>query len=210
MKRLKFLVWVFLFVQILFVQFSSGQQNKTTFIKASPNTYAPSLYSEKINLQIILVNLPGADTKGSSFQGTYNMYFIPEGEIEKLAQNRGGSIDELRQNDIPNKILLNSGSFNKSLFNTSRVVEKVGIPFKIKVADKLRTMLGKIVVFYSVKIFDAKLRETVYKDSSFTYFPFERTDNSSPRKTFHISFFVNENSKIYTSSLPRDKTSTTW
>lgn len=198
----------------LFVFFSSqtvfGQKNKATFIQATPNFYAPNLYSEKINLQILLVDLPGSSVKGSFFQGSYKIYFVPEGEMEKLARSNGGIINELGQNDISNKILLSSGGFDKTLLKSNRVVEKVGIPFKSKVPDKSRTMLGRILIFYTIKIYDGKIEKTIYKDSSFSYFPFERESPNSPRDMFHLSFFVNENGKLYTSSLPRDKSSVIW
>lgn len=202
-------IGLFLF-QIAATHIALGQQNKATFVRVSPNTYSPSLYSQKINLQIMLVNLPGADTKGSSLQGSYKMYFMPEGVIEKLAQSKGGVIDQINPNDISNKILLNSGSFSKPSLNSNRYFEKIGIPFKSKVPDKSRTMLGNIVIFYTIKVYDAKLKKNVYKDSSFIYAPFDRADTNSPRITFHLSFFVNENGKLYDSSVPRDKSSTSW
>jgi hypothetical protein len=206
-------VFIYFALVICFVLSSQtfySQGNKTTFIRATADTYSPSLYSEKINLQILLVNLPGINDKKSNFQGSYKMYFIPEGVIENLAQSKGGTINELNPDDISNKILLNSGSFNKTALNSNRLFEKGSIVFKNKVNDKARTMLGKIVVFYSIKIYDAKLDKNIYKDSSFTYFPFERENVNNPRKTFHLSFFVNDNGKLYTSSLPKDKSSTSW
>jgi hypothetical protein len=209
-KKIYFRYCILTLCLTLFSQISYSQGNKATFIRATANTYSPSLYSEKINLQILLVNLPGASSKGSNFTGSYKIYFIPEGEIERVAQSKGGVIDELNPNDISSKVLLNSGNFNKSSLGSSRLFEKTAIPFKSKVNDKSRTMLGKIVVFYSLKIYDAKLNKNIYKDSSFTYFPFERDNVNSARKTFHLSFYVNESGKLYTSSLPRDKSGTTW
>lgn len=209
MKKKDVYCVVVLFI-ILSVQVIYSQGNKTNFIRVTANTQAPSLYSEKINLQILLVNLPGVSDKKSNFQGTYKAYFIPEGVIENLAQSKGGAIDELIPNEISNKTLLASGNFNRILLSSNRLFEKSSIAFKNKVNDKDRTMLGKIVVFYSVKIFDAKLNKNIYKDSSFTYFTFERDNINIARRTFHISFNVNENGKLYTSSLPRDKSSNSW
>ena len=187
-----------------------GQQNKGTYIRVDSNKYAPNLYSDKINIQVLLVNLPGLNTKGSNFQGSFKMYFIPEGELENFVQSKGGAIDELNESDISNKVLLGSGTFNKTLLSSSKIYEKIGIPFKQKVSDKQRNMLGKVEVFYTVKIYDAKLKTNVYKNSSFSYSVFDRNDLNQARNTFNLSFFVNEKGQLYTSSLPREKTSTTW
>jgi len=201
---------VSLILVLAFTQFSSAQQNKASVISASSGSYAPNLYSEKIKLQILLVNLPGADKMGSFFRGDYSVFFVPEGEIEKIAQAAGGYLDELTQDKLANKILLSKGHFNRANINRDRIVEISDIPFKSKVPDELRTMLGQIVIFYTIRIYDAKLKKNVYKDSSFTYLPFERTDKSAARRIFHLSFFVNNDGKLYTSSLPRDKSSTSW
>jgi hypothetical protein len=210
--KLNSLIRVFIISGFLFTlnQVNFSQGNKSTLTRTTENAYSPNLYSDKITLQILLVNLPGVDVKGSTFQCSYKAYFIPEGEIEKLMQSKGGSIGELSASDITNKTLLNSGNFVKSSVSSNRLYEKAGILFKSKVSDNLRTMLGNIVIFYSVKIYDAKLKKNIFKDSSFSYHPFERGDTSSSRKTFNVSFFVNENGNLYTSSLPRDKTSTAW
>lgn len=208
------IIYIFSFILFAFFQIgvvnSISGQNKTAFIRTSPNTYTPSLYSDKINIQVMLVNLPGVKFSGSTFQGTFKTYFIPEGEIEKLAQSKGGSIDKLNSGDISNKTLLISGSFNKNSLDKDRIYQKLEIPFKQKVPDKLRTMLGKIVTFYSIKIYDAKLKKSIYKDDSFTYFPFERDDTNKPRKIFHLSFYVNDRGSLYTSSLPRNTSDTNW
>lgn len=204
------LKYILLILILICAQASFPQGNKTSFIRATPNTYAPTLYSEKVDLQISLVNLPGVNAKGSSFRGSFTIYFIPEGVIENLTRSKGGVIEELRENEISNKVLLASGNFNKSSLNSSRTVERFAIPFKSKVSDKSQTMLGKVLVFYSIKIHDSKLKKSVYKNSSFTYFPFERTDTSVARRTFHLSFFVNDDGQLYTSSSPRDKSSTSW
>jgi hypothetical protein len=186
-----------------------GQTNRTTFFNITPNTYAPNLYSEKINLQISLVDLPGSHQKGSVFQGSYKIYFTPEGEIEKLAQNRGG-IDQMKGDDILTKILVAEGTFNKTLLAADRIFERRNIDFKSRVPDKQRTISGKLVIFYSIKVYDAKLKKSIYKDSIFIYFPFERSDTSKARDTFHLSFLVTENGQMFTSSLPRERSSTKW
>ncbi len=209
MKKLYFTIFIFL-LQAFSVQFAQAQANKSTFIKVTPNLYAPELYAEKIALQIMLVNLPGLEESRSSFQGSYNIYFIPEDEIGKQAQSRGGVINQLKPGDISNKIFISTGKFNKTQLSSNRVFEKNNILFRSKVPDKLRMMRGNIVIFYSIKIYDGKLKKSVYRDSSFIYFPFETENTNNARKTFHISFFVNEGGKLYTSSLPREKTTTIW
>ncbi len=195
---------------LLAVKYSFGQKSKSTFIRASPNVYAPNFYSDKLNLQVMLVNLPGVQTKGSSFAGSYSIYFVPEGEIERIVESRGGTIDELKQTDVTNKILLNQGSFSKPSPALNRTLEKSGILFRQKVPDKQRTMLGEILIFYSLKIYDAVLKKSIYKESVFFYLPFEPENMTEARKTLYLSFYINENGKLYTSSLPRDKSSTSW
>jgi hypothetical protein len=207
-KKHIFFALVFLTTLITFT-FVNAQNRKGTFTRITANAYSPGLYSDKIDFQILLVNLPGVDIKGSTFEGSYKTYFMPEGELEKLLQGKGGVIDELSASDINNKTLINSGKFNKSVLGSSRLFEKVGIPFKSKVPDNLRTMVGKVIVFYSIKIYDAKLKKTVFKDSSFMYSVYEGNTETA-RKTICLSFFVNENGKLYTSSLARDKSSTSW
>jgi len=211
MKNPKNLKYLFIMLCIaIFTHNICGQSRQTTYIRATANTHSPTLYSDKINIQFLLVNLPGVNISGSYFEGVYQIYFIPEGEIERLAQKKGGVIDELNGKELENKTLLSSGNFRKTVLSKDRSFERIGIKFKEKVPDKLRTMLGKVVIFYSIKIYDAKLKKTIYKKSSFTYFPFERNDVNNPRRILHVSFIVNENGSFYTSSLPRDKSNTNW
>ncbi len=207
-KKKMFFALVFVLMLIAFTDVNA-QNNKGTLTRTTANAYSPNLYSDKINFQILLVNLPGVDIKGSTFEGSYKTYFMPEGELEKILRSSGGVIDELSASDITNKTLLNSGKFVKSALNSNRLFEKIGIPFKSKVSDSLRTMVGKVIVFYSIKIYDAKLKKSVFKDSSFIYSVYEGNTETA-RKTICLSFFVNENGKLYTSSLARNKTSTTW
>ncbi len=209
-KKKSFIAIIFLITLSSFAQFVYSQKGgKSTLTRTTANAYSPNLYSDKINFQILLVNLPGVEVKGSSFEGSYKTYFMPEGELEKLLQSKSGVIDEMSASDIANKTLINSGKFVKLTLNSNRLFEKTGIFFKSKVSDSLRTMVGKIIVFYSIKIYDAKLKKTVFKDSSFMYSVYEG-DIETARKTICLSFFVNENGKLYTSSLLRDKKSTTW
>lgn len=188
----------------------SAQQNKATFTQVTRNTYTPELYSEQVNLQILLVNLPGADVKGSTFEGSYTIYFVKEGEIEKLALSRGGRIDKLEQSDLPNKILVESGDFKKTSLASDRVFEKSGIALKSKVPDEQRTMIGKIIIFYTIKIYDAKLKKIIYYDRSFAYSPFEGNENKTARKILYLSFFVTEKGEVWPSSLPKDRADATW
>lgn len=211
MKNKYCYVFVVILTNLFFLQNINAQQNsKATIVKTDVFKHSPSLYSDKINLQILLVNLPGANSQSSTFQGTYKMYFMPEGAIEEIIQSKGGIINKVAPSDISNKILLDNGSFNKKSLASNRIFEKNGIFFKQKVPDKQKTMRGRIIVFYTVKIYDAKLAQNIYKDGSFTYFLFNGNDTTIPRQTFHISFFVNENGRLYTSSLPRDTASAAW
>lgn len=211
MRKIKLIlsIAIFFLIQGSFYNEVFGQKRVTTFTRVTQNSYSPNLYSDKINLQIFLVNLPGVNTRGSRFQGSFEIYFVPEGEIENLTLSKGGIIDEISPNDLKNKVLLNSGNFNNTALSSNRVFEKSNILFKSKISDKLRTMLGEVIVFYTIKIYDAKLGKEVYKDSSFIYSVYEG-DTETARKTIYLSFFVNENGRLYTSSLPREKTITTW
>lgn len=202
--------FLFVFIAIYCVASVAGQQNRMTMVSVTRNTLAPELYSEQINLQVLLVNSPGAKEKGTTFAGAYTMYFIPEGEIENLTRSRGGRIEKLLENDISNKTLLGSGEFKLNSPGPSRVYEKTGISFKSKVAEDSRKMLGKITIFYTVKIYDAKLAKTIYDDKAFIYSVFDGNEKKVARKILNVNFFVTENGEIFSSSWPKDKTDTTW
>ena len=192
--------------------------------RATPNTPAPELYADKINFRTTLVNLPGAATDGSSFQVFYELYFVPEAEYKKALDNLMKDIpakngikslqDAPPKEAYSVKTLLASGNFIKKNLKTisGRIEEKTAIPFSAKIPEKDKTQIARLITFYTVKIFDAKLNKTIYKESSFTQMPFTQDDNgkNTASDTFYLSFYVNEKGDLYDSSLERDKTSESW
>lgn len=215
----KIIALVFAILIFCSIQTAQAQTPQRRMTRISPNTPAPELYADKINFRTTLVNLPGAAAEGSYYQVFYEMYFVSESEYKKTLDNLMKDIPEINGmkslKDAPPKeaysvkTLLASGSFAKKNLKTidDRIEEKTAIPFSAKIAEKDKTQGGHILTFYTVKIFDAKLDKTVYRESAFVYKPFEQDEKgkNTVSDSFYLSFYVNEKGDLYTSSLKRDK-----
>src|SRR5882724_4015319 len=195
-----------------------SRSKATTFRNAEPNLYAPQLYADELSLRMALVDLPGAKTNGSNLEISYHLYFVSEAENKEvmdklLAQSRpqngvrtfSGSIDP---GQYTKKILIVEGKINKTTLATpqERIVLLDKISFKSKVPDQIRTKFGYLMTFYSIKIFDAKLKLLIYRSGSFMTFPFE-DDQTIPknvisRKILYANFFVTQDGQLFTSQLP--------
>ena len=80
-----------------------------------------------------------------------------------------------------------------------------GVPFKQRVPDALRTKFGVLMTGYSVKIFDAELKNTAYLSGIFLTDPFEVKDQKQavPRKTLYLNFALNKNGTLDYSQVAR-------
>ena len=199
---------------VLQPDYVSGQKpsRRVRSIRFEPNVYAPHLYADELTMQFMLVNLPGAGIKGTSWRGEYKLYFVPEAEFEKVKKSN------LRAEDFTNKTLLAEGSFKNDGLATpgSRTFVRSSIPFKARIPDNQRTKFAKILTIYSVKIYDAKLKTTVYKSSLFIAHPFDTDELFSDsekiiaRKTIYTSFFVAPDGDFFTAQWRREPNDTTW
>ncbi len=182
------------------------------------NSPATELYLNKLTLKVTLINLPGASHMDSSWQAEYQVYFVAEQEFEasmkRLTRNDRGR--EPTPSDFPGKILLTEGRFEKK--GLSRLEERTfvsdGIEFKRKIPIELQTSFSSILVFYSIKIYDDKLRKNIYKSGVAIYPPFD-TDSkengrTSPRRGVYLSFYVAENGAVYWSSRKSAGETTEW
>jgi hypothetical protein len=188
------------------------RSGRARIIRFEPNVHAPELYADALSLKFMLVNLPGADAPGSFWEGQYKVYFVPEGELQRLRKS------DPTPDDFQNKILLAEGSFRsrslKGLQN--RTFVRGPVPFKSKVPDHLRTKFANLVTSYSVKIYDARLKSNVYRSSLFIAHCFDDDEAYSPaglfapRRAVYTNFFVADDGDLYTSQMKREGGSTDW
>jgi len=211
MLKLKFIIYSTIIFQCLALAVVAQGNKKTTVSSVTRNSYAPNLYAENLNFRITLVDLPGAGISESNWQTSYEIYFVPEADFDNSIQKIGRR--EPAPQDFSKKILLVGGSFKKdSLQNISqRIIEKNAISFNTKIPKDSKTEFAKIITFFTVKIYDAKLKENIYKSSLFISPPFVQSGSEKePRRNIFLNFFVTGEGKIYTSSFERNKTDMIW
>lgn len=218
MRKSKILLLAFVLLLclcLLWSQSISAQNQrgkKVRMIQYEPNVYAPELYEDALDLHFTLVNLPGAETKGSYWEGSYKLYFLPEGELEKLTKSY------LVADDFQNKILLSEGNFRGNQLGTldRRTFVRDSIPFKSKIPDQLRRKFANILTVYSIRIYDARLKKTLYRSSIFIAHCFDDDERYSasertiPRKIIYTNFFVTPGGDLFDSQLRRDKNNMNW
>ena len=180
------------------------------------NLYAPNLYADKLALKITLVNLPGARVPGSLWGATYQVFFVAERDFENAAKFMGRNVSKLTPDLFPTKILLTEGEFKKkrlTLIQDRTVINK-DILFKVRIPDPQRTSFASLLTFYSVKIYDAKLKKTLYKSGAFIGPPFDpdspATEPLLPRDTLYLNFYVADDGSLYDSKWKRADNSTQW
>ena len=171
-----------------------------------PFVHAPDLYAENLDFLATLVDLPGAKNKRSYWDLSYRLYFIPEDKYQealKRLPRDGNPPPEF----FPGTILLAEGRKKiKSLATIQeRTIALSGVPFKQRVPDALRTKFGVLMTGYSVKIFDADLKNTAYLSGIFLTDPFEVKDQKQavPRKTLYLNFALNKNGTLDYSQVAR-------
>lgn len=211
LKKIEYGVFIFTLFQVLIAVGFAQENKKTTVTPVTRNNYASNLYAESLNFQVTLVDLPGAKISGSQWQTSYEIYFVSEADFDNTIQKTGRR--EPTSQDFSEKVLLASGNFNKKQLQeiSQRIVEKKAILFKKKIPDNLKTEFAKIIVFYTVKINDANLKQDVYRTGLFITPPFANNGSEKqPRQNLFLSFFVNGEGKLYTSNQERNKTNTNW
>lgn len=201
LRRIAFLFTLALAVGVLQPDYASGQKpgRRTRSIRFEPNVHAPELYADKLTMQFMLVNLPGAGMKGTTWRGEYKLYFITEAEFERVKKTN------LQAEDFTNKTLLAEGRFKKDGLATalSRTFVRPSIAFKARVPDAQQTKFAKLLTVYSVKIYDAKLKTTLYKSGFWIAHVFDTDELSTDpgksiaRKTVYSNFFVAPNGDLY-------------
>ncbi len=196
----------------------AGQRAKVDRRTVTPNKPTPELYSDRLSLKVTLMNLPGAATPGSSWQGEYKVFFVAEREFDGVMKqlSREGRARDLRQEYFPGRILLAQGQFNKARLGTlrDRTSWRNGIPFRGRVPAAQQTSFASIIIFYSVKVYDAKLRKNVYDTGHFVVPPFDTNssdrDNFTAATTLYMSFYVSERGDIYKTNRKGASESTEW
>ena len=182
------------------------------------NRMAPELYSDKLALKITLMNLPGAATSTSYWEVEFQVFFVPEQDFGKNLKDikNAGKGRELRPEYFPTRILLATGKFNKHRLGTfkERAFVRRGIAFRNKIPAEQQTSFSSLMSFYSVKVFDGKLKKDIYGSSVFIVPPFESDTNAGnsllPRTDLFLNFFVAENGSLYKSNTKSASESSEW
>ena len=197
----------------------AGQQQKMRIDGRTirPNLIAPELYSDNLSLKITLMNLPGAVISASKWEVEFQVFFVPEKDFRKNIEDmkKAGKGRELRPEYFPSRIPLATGKFNKHRLGTLK--ERVfvrQIPFRNKVPPEQQTSFSSLMSFYSVKVFDGKLKKDIYGSAVFIVPPFERDTNNRngflPRTELFLNFFVSEDGSLYRSNTKSASESTEW
>lgn len=199
---------------------SAGQQQKIRVDRRTirPNLISPELYSDKLSLKITLMNLPGATTSTSNWEVEFQVFFVPEQEFEKNMKelNKAGKGRELRPEYFPSKILLATGKFTKQRLATlkERAFVREGIAFRNKIPAEQQTSFSSLMSFYSIRVFDGKLKKDIYGSDVFIVPPFETDTNDRnsllPRTDLFLNFFVADDGSLYRSNTKSASESTEW
>lgn len=192
--------------------------------QSEPNVLAPELYLEQLRLKITLVDLPGASDPRSYWEGTYQLYFVSEAEHEKALRelvkgaSKGGAVAlDLSLSSFPKKTLLAEGSFKKSalasLKDRTFILERIA--FRARVPDAERTKEARLLLSCNVKIYDAQLKQTIYRTRLWDAQAPLMEDAKNPerdvaRTTVYSNFYVTKTGDVYESQWTREGESTSW
>ncbi len=174
-----------------------------------PNLYAPNLYADNLDFIATLEKLPGATKKRSSWELSYQLFFIPEDKYYEAIRRlpRGGS--NPAPEHFEGRILLAEGHKKKTGLATvqERTITLSGVAFKQKIPDAQRTKFAVLMTSYSVKIFDAELNTTVYRSGIFLTDPYEAhpqdRQQAIARKALYLNFGVNPDGTLNYSQVAR-------
>jgi hypothetical protein len=195
---------------------AQGQRRVRTIKKAEPNVHAANLYADRIKLKLTLINLPGADEPGSTWEASYQIYFISEENFKNALRSAPQGGWNPSPADFPGRILLGEGRIKRTPLRTlaERTYMSKPLPLKGKVADGSRTKFATILTSYSVKIFDARLKSNIYRAGTFVAKPFtgdaSAGENEAARTLLYANFYVSPNGQLFYSQRPRNTEATTW
>ncbi len=183
-----------------------------------PNQVTPELYPDKLAMKITLMNLPGANLSRSNWQVEYKTYFVSEQEFDRVMKQlaREGKSRELRPEYFSGRILLAEGKFSKNKLSTlrDRTVWREGIDFKNRIPFQQQTSFSSLLSFYSVKIYDAKLKKNIYGSDVFVVPPFDMDSNDrnsfSPATALYLNFYVSNDGSLYKSTRKGASETTEW
>jgi hypothetical protein len=192
--------------------------------RVEPNIPAPELYADKLALQLMLVNLPGAQDAASYWEGSYQLFFVSEAEerrvveekYKQLAPKGGGTVAvDIEPSDYKEKVLLAEGKFKQAGLATlhDRTFRAENVAFKSRVPEALRTKGGHLLTVYSVRIFDARLKMPLYKTGQWMARVFDEEvggEKLSARAVVYANFFVSPEGNVFASQWARDDTKTDW
>jgi len=171
------------------------------------NLYAPDLYSETIKLKVSLSSLPGAAAKGSTWETSYQIYFIAESEYYGVIDHLPPGGHNLQAEDFPNRVLLGEGRIKKDDLSSPQTRAEVldGISLRSKVPEHNRTKFGRLITAYSVKIYDAQLKLPIYHSGVFVTYVFEKAPSeagaATARLTLYLGFTVTPSGQLTYSQL---------
>ena len=187
---------------------ATPQTGHSSFKTVEPNLYSPQLYADRLDFEATLVKLPGVNKKKSYWELSYQLYFIPEDKYYEAKKSFPRGPSNPTPDQYPGKILLAEGHKKKTGFGTAqnRIITVTGVPFKEKVPDAQRTKFAYLMTVYSVKIFDAQLKTTIYRSSIFLANPYkanpENENQDIARKTIYLSFGVNADGSLDYAQFP--------
>jgi hypothetical protein len=187
---------------------ATAQNSRSGFRVREVNVYAPELYADKIDFVATLKHLPGAENKKSSWELSYQLFFIPEEKYYEALKTFPRGPANPTPEQFPGRILLAEGHKKRTHLDTltQRTINLTGVPFKPKVPDPQRTKFALLMTAYSLKIFDAELKRTVYHTGIFLAEPYQEISQDQkqdvPRKTIYLNFGVNADGTLNGSQLP--------
>jgi hypothetical protein len=193
-----------------------AQRGNTGFKVREPNLYAPHVYADNLEVIVTLVDLPGAKKKQSYWELSYELYFVPEDKYYEAIQRLPKGPSNPTPEQFPGKVLLLQGHKKLRDLDTlkERTIHLTGVALKKRVPDAQRTKFAYLMTHYSVKIFDAELKTTVYRSGIFLTEPYEDhpqdPNQAIARKTIYMSFMVTPEGYLNRSQLARDPGSTKW
>jgi hypothetical protein len=191
------------------------RQTPNTRVKEiEPDVHAPNLYSDSLKLKMTLINLPGAAEAGSSWEVSYQVFFVPEAKVREMLKGRPSGGWNPTPADFPGRILLGEGKLRRTSLRalSDRTYLSADIPLKARVRDKDRTKFATILTSYSVKIFDAGLKSSIYRSGTFVTRPFadDPGGGATARTLLYANFYVSPQGRLFYSQWPRNSESTTW
>ncbi len=187
---------------IITVPFVLGQNKATTSGSTTmreSNLAAPELYSDKLGLNVSLADLPGATEPGSSWEMSYQIFFISEGEYYSVINKLPPGGHSLQPELFPHKVLLAEDTFRRKNLGSSaaRTQKRDDIILASKVANQEKTKFGRLMTSYSVKVYDARLKMPILHSGVFVTYVFEKSLNTVlPRKALYLAFSVTSQGEL--------------